>query len=148
MARKSEAQLKLEQQHNIILPDDQVDVQNVAESDLARVAAEEAFMQELVKIMLFPTTDPNAPPHADVTVNGVRRIIPRNVPFAVPRMHLEVLARMKETRVSQDMTPDANGEITMASLRGHTGLAYPFSVIEDKNPKGPAWLSNVLAERG
>lgn len=36
----------------------------------------------------------------------------------------------------------------MDSLRAHTGLAYPFTVIRDENPKGGAWLANILAERG
>jgi hypothetical protein len=55
---------------------------------------------------------------------------------------------MKETRIAQNMQPDANGEITINNLRSYTGLAYPFVVVEDKNPKGGAWLANILAERG
>jgi len=31
------------------------------------------------------------------------------------------------------------------SLAFH-GLAYPFTVLEDKNPKGRAWLLSVLAQ--
>ena len=85
---------------------------------------------------------------ADLSVNGVNVRIARNVPTWIKRMHLEVLARMKETRVTQDLTPNREGEITMDSLRGNTGLAYPFTVLQDKNPKGGAWLANVLAERG
>jgi hypothetical protein len=26
-------------------------------------------------------------------------------------------------------------------------LRYPFTVIEDRNPKGGPWLRNILAER-
>lgn len=128
--------------------DDQPDVQNVAESDLARVAAEEAFMHELVKIRILATTDPNAPPGVRLNVNGQQVDVLREVDTYVKRCHLEVLARMKETRVTQNLTPDNQGEITMNSLRAYTGLAYPFVVIEEKNPKGGAWLANVLAERG
>lgn len=127
--------------------EDQIDVQNVAESDLARVAADEAFMNEIVEVIIFPTTDPQAPPYARPGVNGEAVTIFRNVPTKVKRKHIEVLARMKETRVTQDLTPSNDGQITMASLRGHTGLAYPFQVIKDPNPKGSAWLGNILAER-
>ena len=147
MTKKSEAIIGLEQK-GVVLVDDQVDVQNVAESDLARTAAEEAFMHDVLKIMIFPTTDPTAPPYAMVNVNGQMQPIPRSVPVPVYRKHVEVLARMKETRITQDMTPNAQGEITTDSLRGHTGLAYPFSVVHDPNPKGGAWLANILAERG
>lgn len=147
MTKKSEAIIGLESK-GVTLVDDQVDVQNVAESDLARVAAEEKFMHDVLKIMLFPTTDANAPPYADISVNGQRQPIPRAIPVPVLRKHVEVLARMKETRITQDMTPNAQGEITTDSLRGHTGLAYPFSVLHDPDPRGGTWLANILAERG
>lgn len=127
--------------------DDQIDVQNVAESDLSKVAADEAFMHEKVKIVIHPTTDANASPYFRGGVGSDQETVFRNVPTYVYRKTLEVLARMKETRVSQDMTPNNQGEITINSLRGHTGLAYPFAVIEDRNPKGAAWLANILAER-
>lgn len=127
---------------------DQPDIQTVAESDLGRVAAEESFMSEVLTIMLLPTTDPQAPPYATPNVNGNGVVVHRGVPTDVRRYHVEVLARMKETRVTQDLTPNREGEITMASLRGSTGLVYPFTVLKDPNPKGGAWLANVLAERG
>lgn len=145
MTKKSEAIIGLEQK-GIVLNDDQVDVQKVAESDLSRVAAEEKFMHDVLKIMIFPTTDPNAPPYAQVSVNGQMTAIPRAIPVPVHRKHVEVLARMRETRITQDMTPNAQGEITTDSLRGHTGLCYPFSVLHDPDSRGGAWLANILAE--
>lgn len=147
MARKSETIVGLEKQ-GVVLVDDQQDVQLVAESDLAATAASEAFMHEILEIMVFPTTDITAAPYATVSVNGQTAVVPRNQPVKLPRKHVEVLARMKETRVTQDMTPNRDGEITTAALRGATGLAYPFSVLKDPNPKGAAWLANVLAEQG
>jgi hypothetical protein len=131
-----------------ILNQDQPDIQTVAESDLGRIAREEAFMHEPVKIVVHATTDPNAPPYVRLTVNGDGVTVFRDVPTVIKRKHLEVLARMKETRIAQNMQPDANGEITINNLRSYTGLAYPFVVVEDKNPKGGAWLANILAERG
>lgn len=128
--------------------DDQPDIQTVAESDLARVAADEAFMNEQVVVIVMASTDANAAPYVNLNVNGDRAVVFRDRPTIIRRKHLEVLARMKETRVSQDLTPNPQGEITMDSLRAHTGLAYPFTVIKDDNPKGGAWLANVLAERG
>lgn len=127
--------------------DDQIDIQNVAESDLASTAADEAFMHERVKVLIHSTTDANAPPYFRGGVAQHQETIFRDVPTWIFRKTLEVLARMKETRVAQDLTPNAQGEITTASLRGYTGLAYPFVVLEDKNPKGAAWLANILAER-
>lgn len=127
--------------------DERPDIQTVAESDMERTASDEAFMHEPVKILVYPSTDHNATPYATVSVNGDTAVVFRNVPTVVKRKHVEVLARMVETRVSQDMTPNASGEITRASLRGAHGLVYPFQVLEDKNPRGAQWLANVLAER-
>lgn len=123
------------------------DIQLVSEGDLAKTAADDAFMMEKVTIMILETTDPKAPPYADITVEHMRAIIPRGVPFEVPRCHVEVLARMREDRYTQVMDRDGSGEITMANLRKQSGLAFPFTVISDKNPKGGAWLSNILADK-
>lgn len=123
------------------------DIQLVSEGDLAKTAASDAFMMERVTIMIMETTDAKAPPYADVGVDHMRAIIPRGVPFAVPRCIVEVLARMREDRYTQSMDRDGSGEITMGNLRKQSGLAFPFTVIEDKNPKGGAWLANILADK-
>jgi len=126
--------------------DDQQEIQTVAESDLGRIAAEESFLAEEVTIVIHPTTDPNASPYALLNVNGERAVVHRNVPTKVKRKHVEVLARMKETRWLQNVPDGFIGQIDQGSLRGHTGMVYPFSVIEDKNSKGGAWLANLMAE--
>lgn len=126
--------------------DDQPDIQVVAQTDLGKIAAEESFMNEDMTVLIMPTTDPNAPPYASINVNGETRILQRNVPTRVKRKHVEVLARMKETRWLQAVPDGYIGQIDASSLRGHTGFAYPFTVIEDKNPKGGAWLANIMAE--
>lgn len=123
------------------------DIQLVSESDLASTAASDSFMMEKVVIMVMETTDPKAPPYADITVEHMRAIIPRGVPFEVPRCIVEVLARMREDRYTQMMDRDGSGEITMANLRKQSGLAFPFTVITDKNPKGGAWLAAILADK-
>jgi hypothetical protein len=126
--------------------DSEPDIQLVSESDLARLAADEAFMHEDIDIIVLPTTDINAAPYVAVTVGSDRVFVPRNKRTRIKRKHLEVLARMRETRITQDLTPNQQGEITMASLQTHTGLAYPFTVLADRNPAGGAWLANILAE--
>jgi len=146
MANKSERIVGLKAK-GVNLIDDQPDVQTVAESDLARVAAEEKFMHDVLEVMVFPTTDPTAPPYAILSVNGQTQPVPRNVPVKMYRKHVEVLARMRETRITQDLTPNKEGEITMDALRAHSGLVYPFSVLKDPDPRGGAWLANIIAER-
>lgn len=110
---------------------------------LKDVVADEAFMQEPVDIRLMPTTDVNAPPTACVSVNGVTAWIPRNRTVRVRRAHVEVLARMKESRYTQEeVTPQNPGGRLIESV----GLVYPFTVIRDANPRGGAWLERILME--
>lgn len=124
------------------------EIETVAETDLGSLAADEAFMNERVRIRLATTTDPNAPPEAIVTVNSSahRAVIPRGVPMWVKRMHVEVLARMRETRYTQPtrnpMDPESGNRLIPSDA-----MVYPFEVLEDPNPRGRAWLERVLADR-
>lgn len=122
---------------------DQPDIQTVAESDLAKLAADEQFMAEEVVIRIHEANDESAAQIIPVTVNESCVYIQRGMPTRIRRCFLERLARSKETRYTQvrhPMFPD------QSTLNPRTALSYPFEVIEDKNPRGRAWLSNILAE--
>jgi hypothetical protein len=148
MARtKSQTIVGLEKR-GVAVVDPQEDFEPVTQDPklhLKEVAALEKFMAERVTVLIMATTDANAPPYCDLSVNGMKAVVRRNVPTTIRRMHLEVLARMKETRWVQ---PPVEGTkaVGMESLVGHTALAYPFQVVEDTNPKGNAWLQAILAE--
>lgn len=132
---------------SIEVADSDVDLETISsDKDLSKIASDEAFLNELVKIRVATTTDPNAPPYATVTVNDVRnRVqIPRGAVVPVKRMHVEVLARMRETKYRQhqnNMDPEA-GNV----LHPTHAMVYPFEIVEDKNPLGRAWYERILAE--
>ena len=129
----------------IELSDDAPVVETVAESrDFSQLAADESFMNEMVTVMVHSTTDENQAPHVIVNCNGTNQPIIRGVPVAVKRKYVEILARMKETKYTQ-LTPNPAAP-DVSELRARHGLAYPFDLVEDKNPRGRAWLNNVLAE--
>ncbi|MBV8658233.1 MAG: hypothetical protein JO142_10460 [Burkholderiales bacterium] len=147
MSNKNNSEaLKALREKGVVVTDDQPEVDPISlDKDFKEVVDDEAFMNERITIVVFPTTDKNAPPYATVSVNGERAIVPRARPVEVRRKHVEVLARMRETIYSQDeVAPGV--EITMDSLRGHTALVYPFQVTKDANPRGPAWLERILME--
>jgi len=125
--------------------DDEPVVEPVSQAkDLEILLSSEAFMNEMVTVMVHSTTDENQAPHVIVNVNGTNQPIIRGYPTQVKRKYVEVLARMKETRYTQRTpNPSAPDQIEMVARHG---LAYPFDLIEDSNPKGRAWLNNVLAE--
>lgn len=129
----------------IEIHDDAPDVQLVSENrDFRSLAADEAFMNEFVVITVHATTDENQPPQVVVNCNGTNTVIVRGIPTRVRRKYVEILARMKETKYSQSTpNPAAPDQIEM---RARHGLSYPFDLTEDENPRGRAWLQNVLAE--
>lgn len=125
--------------------DDAPTVEPVSQNkDFAQLAADEAFMNEHVTIHVHATTDENQPPYVVVNVNGTNQPIPRGVNASVRRKYVEVLARMKETRYTQyTPNPAAPDQVEM---KARHGLCYPFDLVNDANPRGRAWLQNVLAE--
>jgi hypothetical protein len=125
--------------------DDEPVIETVAESrDFSKLAADEAFMNELVTVMVHSTTDENQPNHVVVNCNGMNQPLIRGVPTTVKRKYVEILARMKETKYTQ-VTRNASAPDQIDMVARH-GLSYPFDLVEDLNPRGRAWLQNVLAE--
>jgi hypothetical protein len=125
--------------------DDQPSVEPVgATTDFEKLASDEAFMNEMVTVLVHSTTDENQAPHLIVNCNGINMPIIRGIPIQMKRKYLEILARMKETKYTQ-VTPNPAAP-DRSELHARHGLAYPFDVQEDRNPRGRAWLANVLAE--
>ena len=125
--------------------DDEPVIETVAESrDFSKLAADEAFMNELVTVMVHATTDENQPNHVVVNCNGMNQPLIRGVPTTVKRKYVEILARMKETKYTQ-VTRNASAPEQIDMIARH-GLSFPFDLVEDKNPRGRAWLQNVLTE--
>lgn len=104
----------------------------------------EAFMNEMVTIVVNPSQDPEDPKLVQVGVNGVNQFIPRGEPVQVRRKYIEVLARAKRTDFAQTLD-ERLGE-RMNHLHPMHSLRFPFSVVRDANPYGGDWLIGVLAE--
>lgn len=117
----------------------------VVEGPLPKGKAEiEAFMAEIVTIVVADTTDKNASRIVSVTVNGRTQNFFRGVAQRCRRCYVERLARAKETSYMQNLDP-GQGEL-VNKLYPHNALSYPFALIEDHNPTGPGWLRKLLAE--
>lgn len=101
-----------------------------------------AFMEEYVDVRVEESTDLNAEPVVAVFNNGQSQYFVRGKTQRVKRKFVEVLARAKQTTVNtiEDRNEGA------VRLKRHTSLRYPFSMTRDDNPKGYAWLRNILSE--
>lgn len=120
-----------------------------AESEIVEITNDidsAAFFNEKVDIIVHESTDPAAIPIPQLNVNGVNQFFIRGQKQSVRRMFVARLARMKQTRYTQQIINDPASGNVIQRMVPHVGLRYPFSVIHDPNPKGPAWLQKILAE--
>lgn len=111
-------------------------------------AKELAFSEEPVTILLQIPSEKNPAKVIDVYVNGRVEWIPVNTPWTVARKYVEVLARAKPIDISTkhdtpETAPDGNPRNQVLRV---TRVLHPFTVIEDKNPRGMEWLRRVMAE--
>lgn len=104
----------------------------------------EKFMHEPVTVMIADSNDENDVELIQVQVNGIRQFFQRGRAQTVKRYFVERLARAKRTSYSQTLD-DRQGE-TMNTMKPRHAQRYPFTVIEDANPKGGPWLRNIMAE--
>jgi len=120
-------------------------VEQIPKSDLFKDAIEmEAFMNEIVTIEIQLDGNENSPDMAIPNVNGMNQPILRGVPSKVKRKYVEALARAKITTYRQE-TPDASKPEAIQMVPTPS-YAFPFSVLHDPNPKGPAWLAAIKNE--
>jgi hypothetical protein len=117
--------------------------------------ADLAFNEEPVTIRLEPSSDENAVQVFPCWVNGKGAEVFRNgrweeiayLPIGevitVKRKYLEVIARAK---VDTIRTPpmDASTEHPNNRPTRRTHAVNTFSVIEDRNPRGAAWLTEMM----
>lgn len=104
-----------------------------------------AFLEEKVRVMVHDTSDRNEQKLVPVWVDGRAQFFMRNTPQIVRRKFVAALASAKGVSYSQEHYKDVNGNDAIRN-NPHTALRYPFSIIEDRNPLGGAWLAKILAE--
>ena len=106
-------------------------------------AQELLFNEEMVEVMLHESTDTNAENPVFTACNGVTQYFFRGEVQAVRRKFVAILACAKEHNVT---TPEYTGSdgVRAISIKRTSSLKYPFSIISDPNPRGPAWLKALL----
>ena len=104
----------------------------------------EAFMNEIVYVTVPSTENEEELYVISVGVNGVNQPIVRDVSTPIKRKYVEVLARAKQTAYKQ-IQKDTNDPASLVMIP-KTSLAHNFTVDRDDNPKGYAWLRELLKQ--
>lgn len=104
-----------------------------------------AFMNEPVTVHIHTTTDPQAAQVFDLCNGGDRMFFRRGETKTVKRKFVDILATRKLTNYTQNRVKNARGEMEDVQ-EPHSALMYPFSVVEDRNPRGNSWLQFALAQ--
>lgn len=105
-----------------------------------------AFMEEPVIVILHRGREKHAPEYEMFGVNGQVKWVKVETPTRLERKFLEVMARSQPMDVRTDSGEDAGDAITFNRTHRSLSANFSFSVIEDKNPKGAAWLAKVRRE--
>lgn len=106
-------------------------------------ADEMKFLEENMEVLVHESTDRAAEPIVEVWVNGTAQRFIRGKPQVCKRKYVGVLASAKETSVATNEAVNQLGE-RFTRIDRHTALKYPFSVINDPNPRGADWLKGIL----
>ncbi len=129
---------------------DPIEVVVDIEADRKDWADKMRFANEMIKIRINETTNPNEEPRVPVCVGGVKshpvwgNHLPRGVEIDVKRYVAEALLRAKPMSVKTVQIRDENGADTAKIIRS-IGTMYPFEIINAK-PKDTDWLRNIRAQ--
>lgn len=118
-------------------------VEPVSEAMFADDLALEAFMNEILTIVVHQDTSEGSLDVIAPNVNGINQPIVRGAKSKVKRKYVEALAR---TRLESFGQRQDSFDLSSIALVPRTVIAYPFSVINDPNPNGRTWLEGILAE--
>ncbi len=111
---------------------------------LSKQAQDLAFMEEYIEVMLHESTDKNAENPVFTSNNGTPQYFYRGQVQRVRRKYVDILASCKEHSLATPEYTTNEGTRSMKITR-RSSLKYPFSVINDPNPRGAAWLRSVLS---
>lgn len=148
--------IKIEQKRPIIgKPKEHEGEIVIGQQELDKNYADELkFMEEPVTIRLEPSAEKNAATAFPVWVNGKGAEVFQNgkwdeigyLPVGrvliVKRKVVEIIARAKVDTVHTKVE-DEDGERPKNVINRYTSAVHSFSIIEDRNPMGVPWLTEL-----
>jgi len=105
-------------------------IEVIPEAKAARKAADEAFMNEYVVVMIEQDDNPDAPIFLQSGHNGVDQYIQRGIPQKIKRRFLYSLIAAKKTVRASQFGKDGSGR-EYNRLTGRTSTTHRISLLED-----------------
>ena len=118
-----------------------------------------AFNEEPVEVMVYPSSEENAPLTVPCWVNGrgaevfqngrwnVLGFLPVGVNVITRRKYAEVLLRAKKDKISTDHQ-GTEVERPQNKVRRVSSAVANIQVITDRNPRGIEWVRRCMAQPG
>ena len=115
-----------------------------------------AFAEEPILIVLNPSTEKNAPNAYYVAVNGKGAevfqngrwdeigYLPVGRSIIVKRKVVEIIIRAKIDRIDTQHDEIGSSENIINIVKRFTSAVHSFSILEDKNPRGAAWATEMI----
>jgi len=119
-------------------------IEKVTENDFAKTAELAAFMNNVLTILIHPSSEEGALDVVTPQVNGLNQPVIRGVESKIKRKYVEALARTRGTKYVQRIV-DSNRPENI-QLVSQTTLSYPFAVLYDPSPNGRQWLDGILSQ--
>jgi hypothetical protein len=119
-------------------------------ANFSEKAAMLAFMEEEVRVIISEADGKNPETHVFLAVNGIGpgpggvKWVPRGVEVSMKRKFLNVLAGARQVKYTNYEETNTEG-VRESKQRATANDRYPFSVVEDQNPRGIHWLRELRA---
>lgn len=104
--------------------------------------AQLSFNEELVEIVVDESSDPHAENPVPVGVNGQYVYFKRGEATTCKRKFVEALCA-RNVNIRTEETRNNLGEMG-TNIRSTSAIRYPFTMLNDPNPKGREWLRNLV----
>lgn len=108
-----------------------------------------AFNEEFMTIYLYRGSEEFAPDAHQFWVNGKGVTVPVEQKVMIRRKYVEIMARSQPFKIKTTVIKPAAGNENdgVKNLwQRYKSDQFPFTVIQDKNPLGAAWLEGIRRE--
>ena len=119
-------------------------IEKVSETDFVKAAELEAFMNQVLTIIVHHSNRENAQKVPSPGVNGIHNPIIPGVKTKVKRKYVEALARDRTIQYNQ-IFPNVRHPDRYV-MQPVPILSHQFTVLDDPDPRGPAWLRSIMEQ--